>query len=83
MRNPVACALAASLLLACAQPDARRDVARKDERVSCLKETGSRIKPKAGECNNNPGRVVEREEIERSGAFTTFDAIRRTVPQAN
>ena len=83
MRNVILIVAAAGLLAACAQSSPRRDeVARKDVPPHCLQETGSRIERKPGECNNNPGRVVTREEMERTGAFTTFDAIQRTVPQA-
>jgi hypothetical protein len=81
MRNPAIFAFTL-LIGACAQSPTKPQEAAPDERVNCLRETGSRIEPPPGDCNNNPGRVVTREEMERSGAFTTRDAIRRSVPQA-
>ncbi len=53
----------------------------------CLRETGShvRVKPKgshdrAVECANAPGRSYSRAEIDRSGATSTADALRRLDP---
>ena len=82
MRKLIWTAVAAGVITACAQPPARPDAAAtaKDAR-HCLQETGSRIRPAAGGCVNEPGRVVTREEIERTGSFTTFDALRNTVPE--
>ena len=57
------------------------EVADKEAAVAknCLRDTGSRIKPKAGEerCVNAPGRVITAEDIERSGATSVGDAIER------
>jgi hypothetical protein len=83
MRNFIWIAAALSLLVACAQAPRQSAVAKKDDRITCLKETGSRIPTKPGECNDKPGHVVTREEIEHSGGFTTFDVIKQTVPQAH
>jgi hypothetical protein len=83
MRNSIWIAAALGLLVACAQAPQKSAVANKDDSISCLKETGSRIPTKPGECNDKPGRVVTREEMERSGGFTTFDVIKQTVPQAH
>jgi hypothetical protein len=80
MRNFLFVMIAAGLLASCAHSGQK---VAETERLDCLQETGSRIKPAAGKCNNNPGRVVTREEIERSGAFNSVDALRKTVPQVH
>jgi uncharacterized low-complexity protein len=55
----------------------------KEQRTNCLKETGSHIKPKEGECIDGvPGTVITREEIDRSGAVNVGDAVRKLVPSA-
>lgn len=46
----------------------------------CLKDTGSRIKPKDGRCVNAPGQVISHEDIERSGATNTAEALRDLSP---
>ncbi|HKY90435.1 MAG TPA: hypothetical protein VJM11_05315 [Nevskiaceae bacterium] len=44
----------------------------------CLTATGTRIPPKDGECvPAAPGRVITREEMQRSGATSAGDAVRR------
>lgn len=43
----------------------------------CLLETGTRIKVPDGECVAAGGRVLTREDLERSGAQTVGDAVRR------
>lgn len=82
MHKSITILAAAGLLAACAHPAARPEDVAKDGR-HCLTQTGSRIAPPPGECINAPGQVVTREEIDRTGAFTTFDALRLTVPQAH
>jgi starvation-inducible outer membrane lipoprotein len=45
----------------------------------CLRETGSRIKPRKGEearCLDRPGRVYTAEEIENSGATSVGEVLR-------
>jgi hypothetical protein len=81
MRNLVLIAAVSGLLVACSNH--RSDMAKADDRPSCLRDTGSRIPTPPGECNNQPGRSISREEMERTGAFTTFDAIRRVEPSAH
>lgn len=46
---------------------------------NCLRETGSRIKPKPGEerCVNAPGRVHTAEDLDRTGAATVGEALER------
>ncbi|HEY0974305.1 MAG TPA: hypothetical protein VGE57_07410 [Solimonas sp.] len=47
----------------------------------CLTETGSRIARSPEQpCIAAPGQVLTREELDRSGAIDTADAIRRQVP---
>ena len=53
----------------------------------CLRETGSHLhaittyhKQSAVECAKAPGRAYTREDIERTGAATTADALRRLDP---
>lgn len=47
----------------------------------CLKETGSRIKPAPGQpCINAAGQAYTREDIERTGATTTAEALRKLSP---
>jgi hypothetical protein len=82
MRNFIFIAAAAGLLAGCAH-DQRRTAEAKADRPYCLQDTGSRIPTKPGDCNNQPGRSISREEMERTGAFTTFDAIRRIEPSAH
>ena len=47
--------------------------------ISCIKDTGSRIKPKEGECRG-PGRTYSREDLDRTGAFDTAEALRKLDP---
>ena len=81
MRHFVLIAAAAGVLVACATH--RPDLAKADDRPHCLRDTGSRIPTPPGECNNEPGRSISREEIERTGAYSTGDAIRRIEPSAH
>jgi hypothetical protein len=48
---------------------------------NCLRSTGSRIRPKAGECLPVAGRAYRREDIERTGARNTADALRMLDPR--
>ncbi len=49
----------------------------------CLTETGSRIKRDAEHpCIAAPGRVLDRDDLDRTGAVNTTDAVRKLVPQA-
>lgn len=54
------------------------------ESSSCLKETGSRIKPTEDQpCINAAGRAYTREDIERTGATTTAEALRKLSPSVH
>lgn len=48
---------------------------------NCLRSTGSRIRPKAGECLPVDGRTYSRRDIERTGARNTADALRMLDPR--
>ena len=45
----------------------------------CIKETGTRIKQKEGECVG-PGRTYSRDELDRTGAFSAAEALKRLDP---
>jgi hypothetical protein len=53
-----------------------------ERQPDCLQETGSRIKPRGDKCIEAAGQVLTREELERTGAVDTGEAIRRRVPAA-
>ena len=46
----------------------------------CVRETGSRIKMQEGKCIG-PGRTYTREELERTGAIDTAEALQRLDPR--
>lgn len=51
---------------------------------NCLQETGSRIKRDANQpCIGAAGQVITREQLDRSGAVTTADAMRRLSPSVH
>jgi hypothetical protein len=54
--------------------------AKADEKPFCLKDTGSRIKPKEGECRG-PGTSYSKDDIDQTGAFDTAEALRRLDPR--
>jgi outer membrane cobalamin receptor len=84
----LAVALAASPAWAADAPapgvaaDQGKAASKKETHINCLKETGSRIKPKEGECVEAPGKVITRDDIDRTGSTSTADAIRRLEPSA-
>lgn len=51
---------------------------------NCLKQTGSRITPRADKhgrkCVNAPGRAYSKEDLDRTGATDLADALRRLDP---
>ncbi len=48
---------------------------------NCLTQTGSHLQRDAEHpCINAPGQVITREQIDRSGAATTADALRKLSP---
>jgi len=48
--------------------------------INCLRETGSRIAPKKGECLPVAGRTYSRDELGRTGRQSTGDALRQLDP---
>jgi Flp pilus assembly protein TadD len=46
--------------------------------AGCAGDTGSRIKPKEGECR--PGRTYTQEDLQRTGDINAADALRRLDP---
>ena len=61
--------------------------AEKSAETFCMHETGSHLRAitkshneSAVECASAPGRSYSREDIERTGAITTADALRRLDP---
>lgn len=66
--------------------DATVQPAAKDEASdrNCLKETGSRLAPRADskgrKCVNATGRAYNRDDIDRTGAVDLGDAIRKLDP---
>jgi hypothetical protein len=50
----------------------------------CVRDTGSRIKVKEGECRNGAaGRTYSREELETTGAMTPGEALKKLDPRLN
>jgi outer membrane cobalamin receptor len=55
-----------------------------EEQANCLQQTGSRIQRSEEQpCVSAPGQVITRDQIERTGAVTVSDAIRRSSAAAN
>ena len=64
--------------------------AEKSSDAFCLRETGSHLLKirndhgqQAIECANAPGHAYTREDIDRTGAFTTSEALRRLDPSVH
>jgi hypothetical protein len=60
-------------------PDVARPLIQPGDR-SCLRETGSRIPPKPGHCLPVNGRSYSQEDLRRTGATRTADALRMLDP---
>lgn len=77
----LAAGLVSSPVLAADAPAADQGkAASKQEHINCLKQTGSRIKRKDGECIEAPSKVITRDDIDRTGSINTADAIRKLDP---
>ena len=68
-----------------AAPDATEQAAvRELDDRNCLKQTGTRIAPRADrngrKCANVVGRVYTRDDLDRTGAVDLADALRRLDP---
>lgn len=69
------------LVAACAsRPAADPTASLKEPSRHCLRETGTRLPVREGECAAGSGRVVTREDLERSGGITTGGALNRVSP---
>lgn len=68
------------LVAACASQPAATTAAVKKPSPHCLRSTGTRLEVPEGKCVAGHGRVVTREELERSGGITTSDALNRVAP---
>jgi len=83
MSNPLLILGLAPALLICAcatQPAAQTASAKTEQRLYCLRSTGTRLDVPQGKCTAGHGRVVTREELERSGGIRTSDALNRVAP---
>ena len=49
-------------------------------RLSCIRNTATRIPLKEHECATTPGRIYSKDDIDRSGATTAGDALRLLDP---
>jgi hypothetical protein len=82
LKSLLIAATAAGLLAACATPSSQPDLAREAAaapRLNCL-TTGTRIRLKDGECANSAGRVYTKDDLDRTGAITTEEALRLLDP---
>jgi len=60
--------------------DTTSKAAEAEKKPNCLQETGSRIRRVGNECISAAGRVYTHEDIERTGANQTSDALRLLDP---
>lgn len=65
-----------------AEPPAPVAAAERDSAAPshCLRQTGSRIQAQPGKCLPLAGRVITRDEIQRSGATDVGAAVRILIP---
>ncbi len=86
---PLAAGLLSAFGVCAAEPpaaatQASETAAKAEEAVNCLQQTGSRLqRDKDQPCISAPGQVITRDQIERTGAVTVSDAIRRSSAAAN
>lgn len=73
--------LFAACLAGCAvNPTASLDASTAAIDRTCLTETGTRIQTKEGECSTVAGRSYSKRELDRTGAYTTGEALRMLDP---
>ncbi|NKF22521.1 hypothetical protein [Solimonas marina] len=53
---------------------------KKSQPVNCIEQTGSRIKPKNGECLDVSGRVYTQEQLQQTGQTNLADSLRMLDP---
>lgn len=75
------CIIASALILgACAGEQTRTTSATQEPaKAGCVSETGTRIEKQKGQ-GCEAGRTYTREDLERSGAISTGEAIKRVQP---
>ncbi|TJY62109.1 hypothetical protein E4T66_07710 [Sinimarinibacterium sp. CAU 1509] len=72
---------AADVQSATAESEQQESATAPAETENCLTQTGSHLQRDAKHpCVNAPGQVITREQIDRSGAATTADALRKLSP---
>jgi len=82
MSNLTKSLLAAALALAlgaCASQPPAKTVAEPVVKRNCVRETGTRIETPEGKCAIASGRAYTAEDLERSGAQSVGEAVRRMV----
>ncbi|MEQ1439560.1 hypothetical protein AAG565_09355 [Fontimonas sp. SYSU GA230001] len=83
--NARICVLCTLLLAACAAPAPKEAVpdtaTAQNVSPNCLQQTGSHLQRSEDRpCVAAPGQVITREDIDRSGATTTSEALRKLSP---
>lgn len=58
----------------------RGDVRTEQRRPNCIRDSGTRIKPRKGECVGIAGRSYSNDDLQRNGAINAGDALRRIDP---
>ncbi len=65
------------------EANANAPVAQKSDDITCLRDTGTRTKRRDDKgCTGAAGRTYSREDLARTGATDTADAIRKLHPAA-
>ena len=76
MRPTLLVALALALAACAGKPTQTAEGEPSPEQKNCIRETGTRVKVPEGKCVNTAGKVVTAEDLSRTGAMTTGDALR-------
>lgn len=66
---------------AATKPSAEASPAKTSLPVSCLTDTGSRIKRKSSQCLNVTGRRYDRDDVNSTGQTNVGDALRQLDPR--
>ena len=59
---------------------AARDRQAEQAQPNCIRDSGTRIKPRNGECVGIAGRSYSNDDLQRNGAINAGDALRRIDP---